>query len=130
MGFAAHFRYNWMEPIVYKSILYIPIILVVNLEDVFVHFISIAIGHLNHANLGWDYGLLRYIFNNPKMHIWHHSKEIPNKYGVNFGISLSIWDYLFNTNYIPKKQDIELGFNDEQQFQKILLSKIISIKNN
>jgi sterol desaturase/sphingolipid hydroxylase (fatty acid hydroxylase superfamily) len=106
MGFAAHFRYNWMEPIVYKSILYIPIILVgVNLEDVFiVHFISIAIGHLNHANLGWDYGLLRYIFNNPKMHIWHHSKEIPNKYGVNFGISLSIWDYLFNTNYIPKRE--------------------------
>jgi hypothetical protein len=37
---AAHFRYNWMEPIVYKSILYIPIILVgVNLEDVLL-FIS------------------------------------------------------------------------------------------
>jgi hypothetical protein len=38
---------------------YIPIILIggVNLQDVFiVHFISIAIGHLNHANLGWDYG--------------------------------------------------------------------------
>jgi sterol desaturase/sphingolipid hydroxylase (fatty acid hydroxylase superfamily) len=28
MGFAAHFRYNWMEPLVYKSILYIPIILI------------------------------------------------------------------------------------------------------
>jgi hypothetical protein len=45
--------------LVYKSILYIPIILIggVNLQDVFiVHFISIAIGHLNHANLGWDYG--------------------------------------------------------------------------
>jgi hypothetical protein len=27
MGFAAHFRYNWMEPLVYKSIPYIPIIL-------------------------------------------------------------------------------------------------------
>jgi sterol desaturase/sphingolipid hydroxylase (fatty acid hydroxylase superfamily) len=34
MGFAAHFRYNWMEPLVYKSILYIPIILIggVNLQ--------------------------------------------------------------------------------------------------
>jgi hypothetical protein len=41
-----------MEPIVYKSILYVPIILIggVNLQDVFiVHFT--AIGHLNHANL-------------------------------------------------------------------------------
>jgi len=120
MGFAAHFRYNWMEPIVYKTILYIPLILIggFSLEDVFiVHFISIAIGHLNHANLGWDYGILKYVFNNPKMHIWHHSKVLPNKYGTNFGISLSIWDYLFKTNYIPKNgRDIELGFDDEKDF--------------
>nr|WP_315166467.1 sterol desaturase family protein [uncultured Flavobacterium sp.] len=127
MGFAAHFRYNWMEPIVYKTILYIPIILIggFNLQDVYiVHFVSISIGHLNHANLGWDYGYLRYIFNNPKMHIWHHSKKIPNKYGVNFGISLSLWDYLFKTNYIPADgRDIELGFNDENQFPDSFLQQ-------
>ncbi|MDF1518192.1 MAG: sterol desaturase family protein [Lutibacter sp.] len=120
MGFAAHFRYNWMEPIIYKSILYIPIILIggFKLEDVFlVHFITIAIGHLNHANLGWDYGFLKYIFNNPKMHIWHHSKIIPNKYGVNFGISLSLWDYIFKTNYVPNEgRYIEIGFEDENNF--------------
>ena len=122
MGFAAHFRYNWMEPIVYKSILYIPIILMggFNLTDVFVvHFITIAIGHLNHANLGWDYGFLKYIVNNPKMHIWHHSKKIPNKYGINFGISLSLWDYVFKTNYIPNDgKNIEIGFEGENNFPK------------
>ena len=120
MGFAAHFRYNWMEPIVYKSLLYLPIIIIggFNLNDVFiVHFISIAIGHLNHANLGWDYGVLKYVVNNPKMHIWHHSKKMPNKYGVNFGITLSLWDYLFKTNYIPRDgKDIELGFENDQNF--------------
>jgi sterol desaturase/sphingolipid hydroxylase (fatty acid hydroxylase superfamily) len=122
MGFAAHFRYNWMEPIVYKTILYIPLILIggFSLEDVFiVHFISIAIGHLNHANLGWDYGFLKYLFNNPKMHIWHHSKVLPNKNGINFGISLSVWDYLFKTNFVPTDgRDIELGFDDENSFPK------------
>ena len=127
MGFAAHFRYNWMEPIVYKSILYIPIILIggFNLQDVFiVHFITIAIGHLNHANIGWDYGIFKYIFNNPKMHIWHHSKVIPNRNGVNFGISLSLWDYLFRTNYIPKDgRDIELGFSDENEFPEDFLKQ-------
>jgi sterol desaturase/sphingolipid hydroxylase (fatty acid hydroxylase superfamily) len=42
---------------------------------------------------------------------------MPNKYGVNFGISLSVWDYIFKTNYIPKDgRDIELGFNDENEF--------------
>jgi sterol desaturase/sphingolipid hydroxylase (fatty acid hydroxylase superfamily) len=122
MGFAAHFRYNWMEPIVYKTILYVPLMLIGGflLEDVFiVHFISIAIGHLNHANLGWNYGFLKYVINNPKMHIWHHSKFLPNKNGVNFGISLSVWDYLFNTSFIPTDgRDIELGFDDENSFPK------------
>lgn len=127
MGFAAHFRYNWMEPIVYKSILYIPIILIggFNVQDVFiVHFITIAIGHLNHANIGWDYGILKYVFNNPKMHIWHHSKVIPNRNGVNFGISLSLWDYLFRTDYIPKDgRDIELGFSDDNEFPEDFLKQ-------
>ena len=127
MGFAAHFRYNWIEPIVYKLLLYVPIALIggFSLEDVFiVHFISIAIGHLNHANLGWDYGFLKYIFNNPKMHIWHHSKKIPNKTGMNFGISLSIWDYIFKTNYIPKNgRDIELGFENDEKFPSAFINQ-------
>lgn len=119
MGFAAHFRYHWMEPVVYKSMLYIPLALIGGFEIeavALVHFFNITIGHLNHANIGWDYGPFKYIFNNPKMHIWHHSKKMPNSYGVNFGISLSIWDYLFKTNYIPHSgRDIELGFEGEEE---------------
>lgn len=134
MGFATHFRYHWMEPIVYKTILFIPIILIggFNLEDVFlVHFISITIGHLNHANLGWNYGVFKYVFNNPKMHVWHHSKELPKKYGVNFAISLSIWDYLFQTNYIPfDGKDIELGFEGEEQFPKTFLEQELHLKSS
>lgn len=127
MGFAAHLRYHWMEPIVYKSMLYIPMALIggFSVEDVFlVHFFAITIGHLNHANLGWDYGILKYIFNNPKMHIWHHAKEMPNKFGTNFALTLSIWDYIFKTNYIPSDgRDIELGFVNEVDFPKDFLSQ-------
>ncbi|VXA92991.1 Sterol desaturase [Flavobacterium sp. 9AF] len=122
MGFAAHLRYHWMEPVVYKTLLYIPLAIIggFTIEDVFiVHFIAITIGHLNHANIGWDYGPLKYILNNPKMHIWHHSKEMPRKYGANFGISLSVWDYLFKSNYIPRDgKDIELGFENDEEFPK------------
>lgn len=51
------------------------------------------------------------------MHIWHHSKKLPNKTGVNFGISLSLWDYLYKTNYIPSNgRDIELGFEGDENF--------------
>lgn len=124
MGFAAHLRYHWMEPVVYNSLRYIPLAIIggFSAQDVaFVHFFNITIGHLNHANINWDYGWLKYIFNNPKMHIWHHSKELPKerKNGVNFGITLSIWDYIFKTNYIPHSgRDIELGFEGDEDFPK------------
>ncbi|MDG4714860.1 sterol desaturase family protein [Winogradskyella marincola] len=124
MGFAAHLRYHWMEPVVYNSIRYIPLAIIANYssQDVaIVYFFAITIGHLNHANLGWDYGFLKYIFNNPKMHIWHHAKALPHnvRYGVNFGLTLSIWDYIFKTNYIPHDgRDIELGFEGDEDFPK------------
>ncbi|PQJ72031.1 sterol desaturase family protein [Polaribacter butkevichii] len=124
MGFAAHLRYHWMEPVVYSSLKYIPLAIIggFSAQDVaFVHFFNIFIGHLNHANINWDYGWLKYILNNPKMHIWHHVKELPEdrKNGVNFGITLSIWDYIFKTNYIPYSgRDIELGFEGDEKFPK------------
>ncbi len=124
MGFAAHLRYHWMEPVVYKSMKYIPLAIMggFTAQDVaIVHFFNIAVGHLNHANINLDYGFLKYILNNPKMHIWHHVKELPEerKNGVNFGITLSIWDYIFKTNYIPHSgRDIELGFEGDDKFPK------------
>ncbi|MCB0735927.1 MAG: sterol desaturase family protein [Bacteroidetes bacterium] len=125
MGFAAHLRYHWMENIFYKPLKTLVVMLLVGGEpkDAFiVHYIAIAIGHLNHANLNWTYGPFKYIFNNPVMHLWHHVKALPKGQmpGVNFGISLSIWDYLFGTNYIKDTQngEIELGFDDIDEFPK------------
>lgn len=121
MGFAAHLRFHPMETIVYKSLLYIPLTVIgFNLHHLFaLHAFTILIGHLNHANIKLDYGLLKYILNNPNMHMWHHAKELPNthKNGVNFGITLSIWDYIFKTDYIPSSgKDIELGFDEVEKY--------------
>ena len=140
MGFAAHLRYHWMEPVVYKSLLYIPIAIIGNYNAknvAIVYFFSIAIGHLNHANLGWNYGFLKYFFNNPKMHIWHHAKVLPKhvRFGVNYGLTLSIWDYIFKTNYIPHNgKDIELGFSGDESFPENFIKQelypIFSKKQN
>ncbi len=120
MGFAAHLRFHWMESVIYKTVQYIPLAMIgFGLESFFLmHIVTISIGHLNHSNLNLSYGPLKYILNNPKMHIWHHAKEIPEgKNGVNYGISLSLWDYIFGTAYIPKDgKDIELGFPKDKDF--------------
>ena len=131
MGFAAHLRYHWMEPVVYNSLLYIPIAIIggFDAQDVaVVYFFSIVIGHLNHANLGWNYGPLKYILNSPKMHIWHHVKELPKdkKHGINYGLTLSLWDYIFKTDHVPHDgRDIELGFDGDEEFPKTFIKQTI-----
>ena len=52
---------------------------------------------------------------------YHHMKALPENKpkGINFGISLSIWDFLFKTNYIPDDNgEIKLGFSNEENFPK------------
>lgn len=119
MGFAAHLRYHWMENVLYR----IPEYLVLSLfgfgvKDFFiVYTISLVIGHWNHSNIVLPLGPLKYLFNNPQMHIWHHARELPTKYGVNYGLSLSLWDYLFGSAYQPADgRDIELGFDGMEDF--------------
>lgn len=134
MGFAAHLRYHWMENIVYRSIEYIPLGMIgFGIRDFFaMHILALAIGHFNHSNFKLPLGPLKYVFNNPQMHIWHHARELPNKYGVNFGISLSLWDYLFKTDHIPfDGRDIELGFDRDELFPKgFVLQEIYPIKKS
>lgn len=62
---------------------------------------------------------MKVIFNSPEMHIWHHSYHLPadRRYGINFGLTLAIWDYLFDTAYVPHNgRDIKLGFPGVEQF--------------
>lgn len=131
MGFAAHLRYHWLETLVYKTGLYIILAWFLNFRleyAFFLHAFTILIGHLNHTNFSLDYGFLKYILNNPKMHIWHHAKQMPKEFpnGMNFGISLSIWDYLFKTNYIPfDGKDIELGFPEIEKYPRGFLAQFI-----
>lgn len=127
MGFAAHLRYHWVETIIYKSILYIPLGMIgFGIDDFFfVHILALLIGHLNHSNLDLSYGPFKYVLNNPRMHIWHHAQELPRPYGVNFGISLSLWDYLFRTAYIPHDgRDIELGWPHDEAFPQHLVGQM------
>ena len=83
---------------------------------------------MNHANINIDYKWFKYILNSPRMHIWHHAKEMPKDRpnGMNYGISLSIWDYIFGTAHIPSDgRDIELGFDNDEKFPKTIIGQSI-----
>lgn len=72
--------------------------------------------------------LLPFLFNSPEMHIWHHAHDLPEerRYGVNFGLTLAVWDYLFGTAYIPHNgQSIRLGFPKIKQFPKRFWEQLV-----
>ena len=73
-------------------------------------------------------GVMKYLFNSPEMHIWHHSYDLPEdrRYGVNFGLTLALWDYLFGTAYIPHNgKDIRLGFPGVETFPDSFASQAL-----
>ena len=128
MGFAAHLRYHWMENIFYKPLKTFAVMILFGFEPeqaYIVHFIAITIGHFNHANIKITWGPLKYIIKNPVMHLQHHAYDVPEgRYGVNFGISLSLWDYIFKTNYIPEDSGtIDLGFPGVDKFPKSFIDQ-------
>ena len=130
MGFAAHFHYHWMENILYKPLKVFAVMLIGGFEPehaYLIHFLTITIGHLNHSNIKLSYGALKYIFNNPIMHLHHHASSSSNNFktGVNFAISLSIWDYIFKTNYIPNENgDTKLGYEGDQSMAKSFFGQL------
>ena len=52
-----------------------------------------------HGNVDISLGPLDYVINGPRMHRWHHSRDV---HGVNFATKLAIWDWMFGTAYMPK----------------------------
>jgi sterol desaturase/sphingolipid hydroxylase (fatty acid hydroxylase superfamily) len=67
------------------------------------------------------------------MHVWHHALELPKDrpFGVNFGISLSILDWLFGTVWWPSRQESpaqqpeRLGFEGMCEYPRSLLSRFL-----
>ncbi|WP_026809787.1 sterol desaturase family protein [Arenibacter latericius] len=130
MGFAAHLRFHWMENVLYKPLKTFGVMILGGFEPeqaYMVHFFAITIGHLNHANIKITYGPLKYVLNNPVMHLYHHAYELPDgKNGINYGISLSLWDYIFKTNYIPEDSGkLKLGFEGDEEIPKSFFKQLI-----
>ncbi|NIP25103.1 hypothetical protein GWN42_14605, partial [candidate division KSB1 bacterium] len=107
LDWIGNFRFHWGEVVVYKTLSYLPLV-VLGVDGTVILIIAVIgtlMQDLNHANLPFDYGPLKYILNSPKMHVWHHDVEMHGKGGQNFGIVLSVWDWLFGTVYWPADQE-------------------------
>ena len=126
MDWMVSFRFSWVEPVVYKSVTYLPIMWFGFVpEALFVHaVVGTFIGHLNHANLSWDYGVVGYVLNNPKMHLYHHAHDAPAA-GQNFGIIFSLWDHVFGTAHTPIEPCPKIGFPGDEDVPQDFFGQVL-----
>jgi sterol desaturase/sphingolipid hydroxylase (fatty acid hydroxylase superfamily) len=130
MGFAALLRYHWMENILYRTLEYIPLAMIgFGITDFFiVHIFTLVTGQLGHANLKIKLGPFKYLFNGPQMHLWHHAKNLPeaHPHGFNYGITLSIWDYIFKTTYWPSDDEhLPVGLPDKENYPEDFIGQTL-----
>lgn len=112
LDWVATFRSHWGEIILYRILTYLPLV-ILGIDDRVIFAIlafSLLIQEITHANVRWDWGPLRYVFNSPCFHAWHHAVEMHGKGGQNFGVNLVIWDWLFGTVYWPGKAIAPAGY--------------------
>ncbi|MCA8943325.1 MAG: sterol desaturase family protein [Planctomycetes bacterium] len=122
MDWAANFRFHWMENVVYKSLLFVPIVVWLGGDFAalfWAYVFATAWGHFNHANLDVGIGPLRYVFNSPRMHMWHHDASDEGGVAKNFGIVLSLWDWMFGTAYWPlERAPARIGYPRDEEMPR------------
>jgi sterol desaturase/sphingolipid hydroxylase (fatty acid hydroxylase superfamily) len=72
------------------------------------HFLESLI----HANFKTNFGWLRYILVTPQSHRVHHSAR-PEHFDSNYGVTLSIWDRIFGTQFADHEIYPETGIPDK-----------------
>lgn len=104
MDWAGNFRFHWVELVVYRSLLYVPLLFLGGAPEALLAawVLATAWGHFNHANVRLRLGPLGCVLNSPAMHLWHHDKSSEGGAFKNYGVVLSLWDFLFGTAYWPR----------------------------
>lgn len=127
MDWAVNFRFHWVETIVYRTLLFVPLACLGGEPSA---LFAAAVfgtfwGHFNHSNLDVSLGPLGYIFNSPCMHMWHHDASTEGGVAKNYGIILSVWDFAFGTAYWPRERAPQrLGYAGDDDMPSGLLGQL------
>lgn len=128
LDWIGHWRFHWFEAVFYKTLLYVPAAFFgFSAAAMFWYAVTATlVGHFAHSNLRLRIGPLRYVVNSPEMHIWHHVHPKSGPINKNFGLTLSVWDWIFGTAYLPRRRDPErLGFGGDERFPRSLWRQLL-----
>ncbi len=108
------FRYHTLEYVMRNTIISIPFYILGIKLPTLIYFIVFQMWFTRfyHGNIKTNLGWLRYILVTPQSHRVHHSIERRHQ-DKNFGSILSIWDFIFGTQYRGYDEYPVTGIEDE-----------------
>ncbi|MDB4918274.1 sterol desaturase family protein [Mucilaginibacter sp.] len=102
VDFLAGSRSHAIEIIINQTIEFAPII-ILGADPAVIPvkaLLDAMFGMFIHANINVKLGRLKYIFNSPQLHLWHHA-NYQEVFHANFSTKFAVWDYIFGTAYDP-----------------------------
>jgi sterol desaturase/sphingolipid hydroxylase (fatty acid hydroxylase superfamily) len=102
MDWLAGSRLHLAEVLATRCAVFLPLYVLGFSQSVLYTYIAFVSFHavFIHANVGIDFGWLRYVVATPQYHHWHHSDD-PKVMNKNFAVHLPVLDLLFGTYYQP-----------------------------
>jgi len=128
MDWVGNFHFHWVEILVYTGLKAIPLALLgADHQAAFWVFVAgTAWGHFNHSNLDLGLGRLGYVFNSPRMHLWHHDASAEGGTSKNFAVVFSLWDHVFGTAFWPRTRSPErIGYRGDEEMPRGLLGQLL-----
>lgn len=102
MDWLAGSRLHFLEPLVTRTLVMLPAF-VLGADSTpllcYIVFAGFQAG-LVHSNVGLDFGPLKYVFNTPQFHHWHHASD-REAIDTNYAAHLALVDRLFRTYHMP-----------------------------
>jgi sterol desaturase/sphingolipid hydroxylase (fatty acid hydroxylase superfamily) len=70
--------------------------------------------------------VIEHVLNSPAQHQIHHS-DAPKHFNKNFGINLSLWDWMFGTLYVttPQPEALRFGTGDADHQRYLTVYSLI-----
>lgn len=98
-------------------------------ETILAYFALVTAIHgiFQHANVQLRLGPLNWIFSMAELHRWHHSRTMAEA-NHNYGQTISIWDWVFGTRYLPsdRRPPQEIGIPGLSAFPMTWAAQILS----
>lgn len=130
LNFFTEYRTHPIDDLGVYTIGFIPLFMFAHTAPTIVAIVWIRHWHtrIYHSNIRSNFGLLRYVLVTPQSHRVHHSFETRHL-DKNFGLTFSIWDHLFGTQYRGYDEYPDTGIDDpaypSEQERKGTLSNVL-----